>query len=90
MAKHVVVPTLALVAASVCSLAVYTQGPLPGLSTIPIRKGEKPGPAPRHDLAGIWEPATRVAESRVRARWRWTRAGVTRRQADTRSSRIHH
>ena len=58
MAKHLVVPALALVAAFVCSVAVYGQGPMPGAVYDRDRRGEKPGPAPRRDLAGIWEPAT--------------------------------
>src|SRR3954462_2704493 len=58
MSKHVVVPSLALVAVLVCSPAVHAQGPLPGAVYDKDRKGEKPAPAPRRELAGVWEPAT--------------------------------
>ena len=58
MAKHVLVPTITLVAAFVCAPPVHAQGPMPGAVYDADRKGEKPGPAPRRDIAGVWEPAT--------------------------------
>src|SRR4029453_18746744 len=58
MAKHLLVPALALIATLVGSHAVHAQGPMPGAVYDRDRKGEKPGPAPRRDLAGIWEPAS--------------------------------
>jgi hypothetical protein len=66
MAKRYVVLAVAL-AASMFSLPARSQSTLePGTSqhvdgwykdVAAPPKGEKPGPAPRHDLSGIWEPA---------------------------------
>jgi len=58
MAKHFLVPTMALVAVLGCSHAVHAQARLPGARYDADRKGEKPRPAPRRDLSGIWEPAS--------------------------------
>ena len=58
MTKHVLVPAFALVGALVCSPMAHAQARLPGARYDGDVKGEKPGPAPRRDLSGIWEPAS--------------------------------
>jgi len=58
MAKHFLVPAIALVGILICSPVAHAQVRLPGARYDFDRKGEKPGPAPRRDLSGIWEPAS--------------------------------
>ena len=61
MQKRFVVPTIALIAVSMFSPLAHAQARLPGAVYDFDKKGEKPGPAPRRDLSGIWEPAKSAA-----------------------------
>src|SRR4029079_4481002 len=58
MARHALISTIAVVAVLACAPGAHAQGPLPGAVYDKDRPAEKPGPAPRRDLWGIWEPAT--------------------------------
>lgn len=58
MQKYLVVPVMALSAGLICSPLAHAQARLPGAVYDFDRKGEKPGPAPRRDISGIWEPAS--------------------------------
>jgi hypothetical protein len=59
MAKRFVVPTIAVMAVLVFPPLIRAQGlgNNPGAVYDSDVKGQKPGPAPRRSLAGIWEPA---------------------------------
>ena len=61
MAKHFVIPVAAALVAAICVPAVLSQQQQlprpPGAVYDSDRPGEKPGPAPRRDISGIWIPA---------------------------------
>lgn len=57
MAKGCVVCAIALVATLSFLPLAYSQARQPGAVYDFDRKGEKPGPAPRRDISGIWVPA---------------------------------
>jgi len=57
MAKRRVVGVVALIAGVMFPLLAYSQARQPGAVYDFDRKGEKPGPAPRRDISGIWVPA---------------------------------
>jgi hypothetical protein len=57
MAKEFVVSALALAAILSSVTPAYSQARQPGGVYDFDRKGETPGPAPRRDISGIWEPA---------------------------------
>ena len=61
MPKHLAIPVIALIAALMFSRLGHAQARLPGAVYDFDRKGEKPEPAPRRDISGIWEPAKGVA-----------------------------
>src|SRR5687768_6489592 len=56
MAKRVVI-FIAVVAATLVSSLTYAQPRQPGAVYDFDRPGEKPAPAPRRDISGIWVPA---------------------------------
>ena len=58
MTRHVFVPAMAIVGGLLCADVGHAQARLPGARYDGDVKGEKPGPAPRRDLSGIWEPAS--------------------------------
>jgi len=63
MTKRILVPAIALVAVLVFSYLLRAQGRRwPGAVYDSDKKGEKPGPAPRRSLSGIWEPAKSAAD----------------------------
>ena len=57
MAKGFVVSAVALIAVLVFLPRAYSQIRQPGAVYDFDRPGEKPGPAPRRDISGIWVPA---------------------------------
>src|SRR5215468_12080192 len=59
MAKPFAASTIALATIFIFSTQVRAQGQVrqPGAVYDFDRKGEKPAPAPRRDISGIWEPA---------------------------------
>ena len=60
MQKRLVVPILVLIAAPVFPSLARAQARLPGAVYDFDKKGEKPGPAPKRDISGTWEPAAGV------------------------------
>ena len=59
--QKMTVPMIALIPVLIFSPWAHGQARLPGAVYDFDRKGEKPGPAPRRDISGIWEPANGVA-----------------------------
>ena len=57
MQRRLVVPLFALIATLLPSPLAHAQARLPGAVYDFDKKGEKPGPAPKQDISGIWEPA---------------------------------
>ena len=57
MLKPQIVPLIAVMALSPISSLMHAQARQPGAVYDFDQKGEKPGPAPKRDLSGIWEPA---------------------------------
>jgi hypothetical protein len=57
MPNRFLISTIALIALLHFSSSMRAQARQPGAVYDFDQKGEKPGPAPRHDLSGIWEPA---------------------------------
>jgi len=57
MQRRLVVPLFALIATLRPSPLTHAQARLPGAVYDFDKKGEKPGPAPKQDISGIWEPA---------------------------------
>jgi hypothetical protein len=57
MPKRFLISTITLIALLHFSAWMRAQARQPGAVYDFDRKDEKPGPAPRHDLSGIWEPA---------------------------------
>ena len=89
MSKHFLVSTIALIALLHFSPPARAQARQPGAVYDFDKKDEKPGPAPRHDLSGIWEPAKGpgAVRSPVRAPWPWSHVGATKSsQESSRSS----
>ena len=58
MANRFMVPAIVLSASVLFSSLAYAQARLPGAVYDSDKKGEKPSPAPAHDLSGTWEPAS--------------------------------
>jgi hypothetical protein len=58
MQRRLVVPLIVLIAPLLSSPLGHAQARLPGAVYDFDKKGEKPGPAPKRDLSGIWEPAS--------------------------------
>src|SRR5256885_16380570 len=56
--QKMTVPVIALGAILVLSHFALAQARLPGAVYDFDKKGEKPGPAPRRDISGVWEPAS--------------------------------
>ena len=61
MQKRLLVPVMALVVASISASSSHAQARLPGAVYDFDKKGEKPGPAPKRDISGTWEPASGVS-----------------------------
>src|SRR5438270_4749701 len=59
--QKMTVPVIALGAILVFSHFALAQARLPGAVYDFDKKGEKPGPAPRRDISGVWEPASGVS-----------------------------
>ena len=57
MQRRLVVPLFALIATLLPSPLAHAQARLPGAVYDFDKKGEKPGPAPKQDISGTWEPA---------------------------------
>src|SRR5713226_7993455 len=59
MTGRLLAPAFALATLLACSPLAHTQDVArqPGAVYDFDRKGEKPAPAPKHDLSGVWEPA---------------------------------
>jgi len=57
MQRRLVVPLIALIATLLSSPLARAQARLPGAVYDFDKKGEKPGPAPKQEISGIWEPA---------------------------------
>jgi hypothetical protein len=57
MPSRFLISTITLIALLHFSASMRAQARQPGAVYDFDRKDEKPGPAPRHDLSGIWEPA---------------------------------
>ena len=57
MRKHFAASTLALAVVLISAMQVHAQVRQPGAVYDFDRKGEKPGPAPKRDISGTWEPA---------------------------------
>ena len=58
MRRYFGLGAIALATLIICVPRVRGQNRLPGAVYDFDRKGEKPGPAPRRDISGIWEPAS--------------------------------